>query len=252
MARVVGSDAARPFVPSAVDLANPNFLLSFGKVGRMVSASVSGMVSAQGVVQEMLTFADIGPVLHGEKLLVQRPEGGQPSHWMLTNVDIAGARSRVLFTLFVGVPVLVRATLARQVPLQPVILEVGRSLPNCRVDVLHKVIHANGHNRRVGARLVNPVLPGFGLQPQRLLFRFVQVLCHALDGAADYPLVGIPLEGLLVLHLGAELQPDSAEAGIFAGQVGRLPPQQRYYAVADSDECGVRNGGDHTGKDLVL
>ena len=84
LAKVVGGDAARPFVPSAVDLANPNFLLSFGKVGRMVSASVSGMVSAQGVVQEMLTFADIGPVLHGEKLLVQRPEGGQPSHWMLT------------------------------------------------------------------------------------------------------------------------------------------------------------------------
>lgn len=62
LARVVGGDAARPFVPSAVDLANPNFLLSFAKVGRMVS----GMVSAQGVVQEMLTFADIGPALEGD------------------------------------------------------------------------------------------------------------------------------------------------------------------------------------------
>ena len=34
-----------------MDLANPNFLLSFAKVGRMVSTSVSGMVSAWRVVR---------------------------------------------------------------------------------------------------------------------------------------------------------------------------------------------------------
>ena len=72
-----------------MDLANPNFLLSFAKVGRMVSTSVSGMVSAQGVVQEMLTFADIGPALHGQRLPAQRPEGRLPSGRLLTTVYVA-------------------------------------------------------------------------------------------------------------------------------------------------------------------